>query len=69
MTVTITIDTGNASFGDTPGDEAREVARVLRDAARRLHTAGEVIELTLRDWNGNAVGSLKRSTEANEENA
>lgn len=49
--ITITIDTGNQAFDDTPGIE---VARMLRELATKLE-AGNVPE-TLKDINGNTCG-------------
>jgi hypothetical protein len=54
MKFTLTIDMDNAAF-DTP---VAEVARILRDLAKRLDN-GEtetLTDATLRDINGNAVG-------------
>ena len=49
MTITITLETGNAAFEDS-----REVPRILRDwlKADYPHNA------TLRDSNGNTVGKV-----------
>ena len=50
--LTIEIETGNAAFAD--GNEAAELARILREAARKIdnrHT-----EFKLHDHNGNRVG-------------
>lgn len=53
--ITITIKTDNAAFDDKL--RAYEVARILRDVARRL-TAGERLPENLRDGNGNHVGNV-----------
>lgn len=52
--VRITIDTGNAAFDD--GNREAEVARILREAADRIEAGAE--DFTLRDINGNKVGSV-----------
>ena len=43
----------SAAFTDEPG---REVARILRDLARRIEDGAEG-QFSLRDLNGNACGS------------
>ncbi|WP_199032193.1 hypothetical protein [Ralstonia sp. ASV6] len=48
------LTTGNAAFEDAPG---AEVARILREAAKKL-TSGET-EFGLRDVNGNRVGGVE----------
>lgn len=51
--LTLTLETGNAAFEDTP---ATEIARILR-AQADLIEAGMATEFTpLRDINGNRVG-------------
>jgi hypothetical protein len=52
-TFTLTIDTANDAF---TGDESAEVARILRDAARRVVIG--VTEARLKDTNGNTVGAF-----------
>lgn len=55
-TLTLTIRTGNAAFGDAP---AHEVARMLRDLADRLEAGGDLVDDSgayLRDVNGNRAG-------------
>ena len=52
--VTLTIDTGNAAFDD--GNREAEVARILREAADKIEAGYE--DFTLRDYNGNKVGSV-----------
>ena len=47
--VTITIETGDAAFDDSP---VSEVARILRDLASRFERDGVSYCLTLRDING-----------------
>ena len=47
--VTITIETGDAAFEDSP---VSEVARILRDLASRFERDGVSYCLTLRDING-----------------
>lgn len=53
-TWTITIETGNAAFEDSP---TTELARILRDLADRLERDGIPPE-HLRDINGNRVGHV-----------
>ena len=55
FTVTIP-STNNAAFGDTPEDRAHEVARILRAAAAEVERGYG--RGTLRDFNGNRVGSF-----------
>lgn len=53
---TVEIDTGNAAFDDTL---ATEVARLLREAARRVQMEGDGLlgqPAWLYDANGNRVG-------------
>lgn len=50
---TLRLDTDNDAFRDEP---ASEIARLLRDAARRVE-AGDA-EGRLRDANGNTVGAF-----------
>lgn len=55
--ITITIETDNAAFDESP---EVEVARILRKLADRVTTSGldgDVI-LPLKDLNGNSVGEL-----------
>ncbi|MCX7271609.1 MAG: hypothetical protein NTV19_00010 [Burkholderiales bacterium] len=49
----VQIETGNAAFDDSP---ATEIARILRDLARRFEEGGVDSEAVLRDINGNKVG-------------
>lgn len=56
MTITITIDTSNSAFEDSP---TWETARILRELADRLsHGGGLPTLLWLRDANGNVVGEF-----------
>ena len=57
-TTRLTIDTGNAAFHDEEGesDSGYEVARILSEASDRIRN-GET-DFTLRDINGNKVGSV-----------
>ena len=50
--LTIEIETGNEAFAD--GNEAAELARILREAARKIENGHT--EFKLRDYNGNRVG-------------
>lgn len=50
---TLTISTANAAFDDQP---ATEIARILRDVAKRVED-GE-LSGNLRDVNGNGVGAF-----------
>lgn len=50
------IETGNAAFDD--GNLAPEIARILREAAKRIEEYGFAThEHALRDINGNTVGA------------
>lgn len=53
--ITISIETGNAAFADSP---ASEIARILRDLAKRFERDGASSCLTLRDINGNRCGRV-----------
>ena len=56
-TIRLTIDTGNAAFdSESGGDYGEEVARILGEAAAKI-LEGQT-DFTLRDWNGNKVGSV-----------
>jgi len=58
MTITIKIDANNAAFED---DASQEVARILRDLAKRIEGHphfGPGHDQALRDVNGNEVGYL-----------
>ena len=50
--LTIEIETGNEAFAD--GNEAAELARILREAARKIDNGHT--EFKLHDYNGNRVG-------------
>lgn len=59
--VTITIETDNEAFGDTVGDTAREIARILSDLSNRIEDRDyefvfDEQPISLRDHNGNRVG-------------
>lgn len=56
-TVRLTLDTGNAAF-DSEGDGnwEEEVANIFREASERLRNGER--DFTLRDSNGNKVGSV-----------
>ncbi len=54
---TLTIETGNAAFGDCLDDETAELARILRAAADKLDE-GSTYGL-LYDANGNRMGSFE----------
>lgn len=61
--ITITIETDNAAFGTSANSIGHEVARILRETAKRLNE--EAIDLRpcqptrLRDINGNTVGHFE----------
>ena len=50
--LTIEIETSNAAFAD--GNEAAELARILREAARKIENGH--MGFKLYDYNGNHVG-------------
>lgn len=58
--LTITIDMDNAAFSDFPG-EGSEVARILSKYAAEQDQAYEANDAVLRDVNGNAVGTARRT--------
>ena len=51
----VTINTENAAYEDTPGDE---VARQLRELANRIENNG-IGNFPIRDINGNTVGKAE----------
>jgi len=53
--ITITLETGNDAFYESPTTEIR---RILRDLADHVYDEGEWPEV-LRDINGNVCGSVK----------
>lgn len=56
-TIRLTLDTGNAAFDDEgDGNFGEEVARIFAKAASQL--ANGMTEITLRDINGNKVGTV-----------
>lgn len=57
-TIRITIETGNAAFGDTVSERDAEVARILREVADKLESPYGADDFTLRDHNGNRVGTF-----------
>jgi len=56
-TVTITINTDNAAFGESEQEKAEEVARILSGIVKRLQ-AGSIPDGKLKDINGNTVGQV-----------
>lgn len=56
MRFTLTIDCDNAAFGETHGERCDQIARILHDAADGLD-GNPSDNATLRDSNGNTVGS------------
>jgi hypothetical protein len=55
---TLTIDCDNAAFEDHPGSE---VARILKEVARKLPADDLGSGFKLRDVNGNTVGKVEVS--------
>jgi hypothetical protein len=53
------IATDNAAFGEDESEAARECARILRELADRLDSDLWNRTETVRDINGNRVGSFK----------
>ena len=58
--VTITINTDNAAFGETPCDKAQEVSLILNKLADSIFSYDRWNTDTqiLRDTNGNKVGTV-----------
>ena len=54
----INIKMDNAAFGETEGERAAEVARILREYASKVENT-EDLNQTLRDINGNTVGKAQ----------
>lgn len=67
MRLTITLDCDNAAFEENPGEAARileAVARQLGDCAtwgEAVDWIGDVEPVRLRDFNGNACGTVALS--------
>ena len=59
--LTITIETDNAAFEDWPREGCHEVARILSKLAEDI--GGGVLPSTLRDINGNRVGTVVDDSE------
>ena len=57
MKFTLTLTCDNAAFEDRPSEE---IARILRAAASRIEATDE-LRGSLRDINGNTVGSYEES--------
>lgn len=57
MNISITLSTDNAAFEE---HEGAEIARILRDLARKYEgtTYAEEYPVTVRDANGNTVGNI-----------
>ena len=55
-TITITIDTANDAFVDSP---TGEIARILTGLAQEVVTYGPLIGHSIRDRNGNFCGRLE----------
>ena len=53
-TLRIDINIDNDAFGEVPGDEA---CRILKDYANLIGFLGDLPNKTLKDINGNTVGS------------
>ena len=60
MLVTLSINCGNAAFGES-GEEGFEVARILRALADTVEAEGDLESFSTRllDFNGNRVGSVE----------
>jgi len=58
--VTITINTDNAAFGETPCDKAQEVSLILSKLADSIfsYDGWNLDNQILRDTNGNKVGEV-----------
>lgn len=56
MRFTLTIDCGNAAFGDDP---QAEIGIILEWAALRIHNMSLGESVPLRDTNGNRVGKME----------
>ena len=59
MTFKLTIACNNDAFYGE--DKHAELARILREIADRLEEVGGLLGTTVRDINGNAVGTAKFS--------
>ncbi len=58
MELIIKIKLDNAAFGESEEEQAQEVARILREYQGVIRQQGRM-DRTLRDVNGNTVGSAK----------
>jgi hypothetical protein len=54
--ITITIETGNAAFEDSP---TGEIARILRHLAKRFEEHGDLDGAKIMDHFGNSVGTVR----------
>jgi hypothetical protein len=61
MEFTLNIECDNAAFGDDSAERGFEIARILRELAERIEAsgAGSLSGWTLRDVNGNRVGTAE----------
>lgn len=57
-TLTLTLDTSNAAFGDEPGAEVARILRRVADAAERGGYSPSDDPYYLHDANGNNVGCV-----------
>jgi hypothetical protein len=54
--ITITIKTGNAAFEPDPN---YELARILKEIAKKLENGYDPEDISIMDINGNNVGEIK----------
>ena len=59
--LTVTVETDNAAFGDTPEEALAESARILRVVAGGMESGS--LSGTVRDVNGNRVGTWELTAE------
>ena len=61
MKYIITINTGNAAFGENNSDdEAIEVARILMGYANAIKNGEIIYDISLKDINGNKIGTVEK---------
>jgi|KBSMisStandDraft_5_1062788.scaffolds.fasta_scaffold440908_1 hypothetical protein len=53
----LTVECGNAAFGESVGERGQELARILREVAVRVENGiADNVRFSVHDLNGNRVG-------------
>lgn len=56
--IKLTINTGNAAFGETPEEQTQEVIALLKRAIQKLEEEQNIYRFSLLDSFGNRVGEF-----------